>query len=113
MSTQYVLSEIGEVVDEMANLIRNQPSREELSAFLEKHPWALKYVSNGFSEAEQLREMAQKPGFKIVLHVPSVREAEIRKRHGKPQVSYVTEGQGRRFQFCFEQVGGAYVAISR
>lgn len=110
----YSQNEIVAVIFRMATLISSQYDRNEVTEFLEQHPWARKYVSNGFSEGNELREMGKKMGFKITLHVPTEKEVIIRKRHGKPQICYETNNEtGRRFYFRFEETTkGAYRAIS-
>lgn len=105
--------DIRNTIMRMTDLISSPHVQKSVSEFIDLHPWTLKYVRPVFSEANQLREMAQDPKFGIILHVPSEREAILRQRHGHPQIAYRTTGPGREFYFRFEEKSpGSYRAIS-
>lgn len=109
----YSEMDIEYTIKRMKDLIKSPLALNSINEFVDVHPWTLKYVRPVFSEAKQLREMAQDSGFDIILHVASEREAILRERHGRPQIAYKSTGPGREFYFRFEEKSaGSYRAIS-
>ena len=116
MSDEYRLSDIPVFFSEMLDIIQQVYDHKRVRVFVDKHPWTLKYMSYGFSEANQLREFAEKVGFQITLQVPNELETKYRERHGKTKViRYETPlGNARQFVFIFECVrGDIYKVINR
>ena len=112
---KYTRVGVNEVMSEMTRLIISPYDHDVANAFIEEHPWTLKYVSDGFSEAEQLREMSEtQSDFGIIPDTVSDQEKAFCLRNGfKQVVRYVTSGKGRTFTFHFDQVEpDGYLAVS-
>jgi len=103
----YTLSEIFEMMEFMEKLIRNPVTypREDFVKFHDENPWSLKYVQDGFAEAEHLREMAKSQEFKISFMEMSEKEKKAREANNlnTKQVTFITPQElGRMFVFRFE-----------
>lgn len=112
----YTREQIKDLMLSMTILILGPYYDREISAFIKAHPWTLKYLSMRFSEAEQIRDMAERDrNFVIVPVVYTEQQMELRRRMGKDKnVVYETMGgHGAQFQFRFDWVAeDRYIAVS-
>ena len=121
-STQkYSRSEVEELIGELIRVIKTRnsfPSAINIPKdFVRRNPWTNKYVSRGFSEADQLMELAKAPDFDITF-VP-MGEVEREWRHDrkmKMKLHFRTSGGDRHertFSFYFEeQEEGVYIPLN-
>ena len=104
----YTRSQVDELMEEMANIIKARKSKADIPAyFIEEHPWTKKYLCVGYSEANQLLELAKEPAFGITFVPMSETEREWRHdRKMKMKLHLRTTGGtqfDRVFSFYFEE----------
>ena len=111
---QYTFTQIAYVIRMMNQILKKEPGSALAKMFVRNHPWLSKYISVGFTEAEQLREAAGKSGFSIKPYTPTPMERALRRRfQSTNQIIYEARVVGRIFLFRFEETTcGAYIAIS-
>lgn len=82
-----------------------EPGDKVAARFVQKHPWARKFLCVGYAEADYFSKFARGTGIKV----QKMKRSEVMRTKFPGRLTYLITGHGRRYAFTFTRpLGGKY-----